>query len=270
MKGYAGKVQRRLEWYGRRAAANPRYQWLFGKYVEARGNNVTIDGLRFSVATPGVLTEMKRYFLFDQYEKPEREVIRKHLDPDLPVIEFGGSLGVVACHTNRMLRNPTRHVVVEANPELIPLLERNRASNNCQFTVVNRALGYDGRELEFHINSHFWASNTTINTGNSVQVPTISLASLIKDCGFERCTVISDTEGAEIDLVQNEAATLREHAAMFIVEVHPWCVQPEVTSKMMKNLEEIGFALVERNAENLAYKNTSDAFARQPLLAANE
>ena len=49
--------------------------------------------------------------------------IARSLRRDLPVVELGGSIGVVACVTNRLLKDRKAHLVVEANPLAIPHLE---------------------------------------------------------------------------------------------------------------------------------------------------
>jgi 16S rRNA A1518/A1519 N6-dimethyltransferase RsmA/KsgA/DIM1 with predicted DNA glycosylase/AP lyase activity len=72
------------------------------------------------------------------FEKHERETIKRCLDPNLPVVEVGGCIGVVACTTNRLLQEPSKHVVVEANPDLVPVLEANRQLNQCEFVVLQR------------------------------------------------------------------------------------------------------------------------------------
>jgi predicted O-methyltransferase YrrM len=48
------------------------------------------------------------------------------LRPEERVLELGGCLGVVSCSINTLLRDPSRHVVVEANPKLLAYLYENR------------------------------------------------------------------------------------------------------------------------------------------------
>ena len=55
-------------------------------------------------------------FMRGSYEHEERELIRRWLKPEDHVIEFGACLGIVSCVTNKLLKDKTRHVVVEANP----------------------------------------------------------------------------------------------------------------------------------------------------------
>jgi hypothetical protein len=69
---------------------------------------------------------------------------------DLPVIELGGALGVVACVTNKLLAQPSAHVVVEANPLAIPPLTVNKEANHCAFEIVNRAIAYGVDSVTFN------------------------------------------------------------------------------------------------------------------------
>jgi hypothetical protein len=78
------------------------------------------------------------------YEVPERFAVRNFVRRDLPVVEFGGSVGVGACLLNRRLRNPGNHVVVEADPGLAPLLTENHGPNRCRFEIIHGAAGASG------------------------------------------------------------------------------------------------------------------------------
>src|SRR5881396_635135 len=126
--------------------------WWAGRLVELTGNRVHIDGCRFSVNSFAIKTEIKSRFLLGTYEEAERNAIRRFLDPSLPVVEFGASVGVIACLTNHMLKDPRRHVVVEANPALLPLLKANCERNDCRFTVLHSAVAYGSDEVLFYQN----------------------------------------------------------------------------------------------------------------------
>ena len=78
----------------------------------------------------------------DYYEGAELTLLRDFLLVDLSIIELGGSLGVVACRVNRRLKYPAQHWVIEANPDLIPVLQKNRLLNQCSFSVLLAALAY--------------------------------------------------------------------------------------------------------------------------------
>jgi hypothetical protein len=110
--------------------------------AQAHKKSAELDGCTFSLQN--IPESFTKLFLLDgRYELPERRAVQRHLRRDLPVIELGGSLGVVACITNKLLTDPTAHVVVEANPHAIPQLRLNKALNHCGFEIVNSALAYD-------------------------------------------------------------------------------------------------------------------------------
>src|SRR5579885_2870151 len=96
-----------------------------GKIIERLGNYVAIREVRYSADHPTLSPSLKARMAFGWYEGEEMLLVKRHLPADLPIIELGGSLGVLSCLTNRRLRNPRKHWVIEANPTLIPLLEKN-------------------------------------------------------------------------------------------------------------------------------------------------
>ena len=91
------------------------------KKIQIRGASriVELDHCRFPLAElPN--TSMKLELLSGQYEKPEREAVLRYLQPDWGVIELGGCIGVVSCITNKLLKNPENHLVLEVNPLFCP------------------------------------------------------------------------------------------------------------------------------------------------------
>src|ERR1044072_4533763 len=127
--------------------------WWIGKLVEIRGNRVMVDGCEFGLDSPAISTSHKSRLFFDfVYEAPEREALRRDLNPELPVVDFGVSIGVIACLTNKKLNAPREHVVVEANPDLLPLLEENRDRNGCKVSILHRAIAPTTDKIKFHKN----------------------------------------------------------------------------------------------------------------------
>ncbi len=104
---------------------------------------VHADGCRFdsTLLPPAVVREILR----GKYEINERQAL-SWIDPSLPLVECGAGLGIVACLANRRLKNPTHHVLVEANPALLPVLARHRALNGCQFEVPELRRGIRSRD----------------------------------------------------------------------------------------------------------------------------
>ena len=109
--------------------------WYAGKAVNAVRRRIRIDGRSFDLP-PTTSTFLGGLACLGVYETVR--AIRRCTVPaprTLPVVELGGSAGIVACLTNSLLLDPTRHIVVEANPNLVPILERNRQTNGCQFGI---------------------------------------------------------------------------------------------------------------------------------------
>ena len=216
------------------------------------GNRVRVEGLTFSVDSPAIETFRKAAFFFNIHEGEERKLLNRWLPTDMPIVEFGGGIGVVACLANRRLLRPELHTVVEANPGLLPILKRNRDLNGCKYQVLNNALAYDCESAEFHTDAHFLSGRLDASAGTVVSVPATSLKSLIDRSGFEQISVICDIEGTEIALVDREIETFRQHVRFLLVEVHPQFTGEEAVALMIKRLEKIGFVVEERFGSNLA------------------
>jgi FkbM family methyltransferase len=111
---------------------------------------------------------------------------------------------------------------VEANPKLLPVLQGNRDRNGCEFEIVHSALAYGGGTVEFGLSETTAASSlSAMQHADRIVVPTTSLASVLQSFQIERCNVVCDIEGAELELTEHEQQTLRERVGMIILEVHP-------------------------------------------------
>jgi FkbM family methyltransferase len=217
----------------------------------AHKKTTELDGCTFSVETiPDSLTKL---FLLDgRYELPERRAVKQHLRRDLPVIELGGALGVVACVTNKLLTDPTAHVVVEANPLAIPPLTLNKEANHCAFKIVNRAIAYDVDAVTFSPTVDL-ASNSIDSDGTQlygteqpVTVKAIQLGSLVAEHGFGRFSLVCDIEGKEYDLVCHEIEVLKK-ADVIVMETHARLIGEDKNKDLIRKMTDIGFRIVEED-----------------------
>jgi FkbM family methyltransferase len=217
----------------------------------ARKKTTELDGCTFTLETiPDSLTKL---FLLDgRYELPERRAVKKHLRRDLPVIELGGALGVVACVTNKLLAQPADHIVVEANPLAIPTLTSNKERNHCAFEIVNRAIAYGVDTVTFSptvdIASNSIESDGTelYGTEKPVTVKAVHLKDLVADHGFARFSLVCDIEGKEYDLVNHEIEVLQK-ADVIVMETHARLIGEDKNRLLIKKLTEIGFTIVEED-----------------------
>ena len=226
--------------------------WV-GRCVKLLGT-VRVDGCRFDVSSPLISDELKCRVFYGRYERTERELLRRHLPVNAPVVELGGGMGLVACIVNSRLQDPNQHVVVEANPRMLPLIERNRALNGGAFALVHAAIGYNSTHVALESGEDLLASRTRTTEGGNV--PVIQLREILDRRGFGSCTLICDIEGAEIDLVKNELETLRSRVGIIVLEEHPeYCAEP-VRAGMLKLLANAGFESIDALRKVHVFRNT--------------
>jgi FkbM family methyltransferase len=228
----------RLRWYKQRFQMD---NLLIGKLVEALGNRIKLDGSTICVDNPLVSTRHKSSMFFGIYEGAERELATKYIDRSLPTVEIGGSIGGVACIVNKLLRNPKNHVVLECNPILLPTLEKNRDINSCGFVIEPFAIAYGTSEISFTVSDHFMLSGVQTAHGRKATVQTISLNAVLQKYNFRTINLISDCEGAEADLIENEADVMRERVKWLILETHEMNTGKHRVTQMLESLARLGF-----------------------------
>ena len=208
---------------------------------------VSLDGCTFDTRRLPNLP-IKLALLNKTYEDFERRAVLQYLRPEIPVIELGGCIGVVACITNKLLNNPADHVVVEANPNVLSHLNENRTANQCEFEVLNAAIAYDTKTVTFVPSMDFWGSSLEQkNGGEPVTVGTVQLRDIVSKKGFKSFTLICDIEGYEYDLVQHEADLLR-NADTIMIETHARIIGESKTLEMLNTLKELGFRTVNQDS----------------------
>lgn len=237
------------------SAFRGRDHWWIGRLIELTGNVVKLDGCRFDVNSPAISTPVKTRLLFGTYEQPERAALSDFLRADLPTVEFGGGIGVVSCLANKRMRDPAKHVVVEANPDLIAIIERNRSRNHRRFTVINRALAYGSAEIDFCQGENFLFNGLSVSTDKKTSVKTTTLEQTIEEHGFGTVNLLCDVEGEEVELVKHELACLRQRVKVFIVEVHQAITGVAAVNALVTSLQAAGFELVNRHPSTKVFQN---------------
>jgi len=226
-------------------------------YVRGRNRVITLDGCRFDMREiPD--NSMKLELLTGRYERPERDAVRRHIQAEWPVVELGGCIGVVACVTNKLLKNAEAHVVLEANPLAISSLKSNRDRNRCSFKILNRALAYGSDTVTFQPTLNFWGNSLDHNGGQPpVTVPATQLSQILDDQGFEKFALICDIEGYEFELVMQEPDALSK-AALIILEVHPHMIGEDKVETLLSKLADMGFKTIDRSALVVVLGRASD------------
>lgn len=232
-----------------------RYQWAY-RTVPYRGDTAWVQGCQFDLTHPMITPQVRAAIFADQFEEYELRAIKAFLPRNFPLIELGAGMGVVSCITNRMLASPEKHIVLEANTRIMPAIERNRALNSGQFTVLNAALGYESDQLTLFIDeSNYVYSSAKKTSENSVTVPTVRLSQLIQQVNMPIVSLVCDLEGMEVDLVTQEINILQDHVGVFIFEEHSMNVGDEAIENICEQLEKHHFELIHHSGDVLAYCN---------------
>ena len=230
--------------------------WHVGKLVERRGNVVHLDGCRLDVSSQTFSTFQRGCLWLSRHEEPERIAVTRYLNPAQPVIELGASTGMLSCLINRRLDRPAAHVAVEANPDLIPVIQSNRALNGCSFEVVHAAVAYDRRSIGFAHGEDHLAGQADLQVAVTERVATTTLRQLLDRRQWDRATLVCDIEGMEIDLWRHEADTVAERIGCLIVELHEPISGREAVQAFLDGVRARGFALVWERSWTRVFRNT--------------
>ena len=217
------------------------YGWVFPFH------GITVEIPKDSdLAVPNALMKGK-------YEAEEARLIAAHMPANRPVLELGGSLGVVSGLIGKHLNADVPHLIVEANPHLIDTCTHN--AGRVASAVVCKAVSYDGPVAHLEINTNPHASMLSSGprpTGSkTVAVEATTLSALWHDMGApEGFTLISDIEGAEVDMVDKDAEILA-HAGLVVMELHPHLHSEgaAVVTRISEALMRAGFSFVEQASD---------------------
>lgn len=218
--------------------------WLAGSYFTLLGKKkMKLDGVEVLVPYEVTDIKLRGQFQINSYEKRERRYLKKYLDPQSTVLELGGCIGIVASVANSLLRFPERHVVVEANPELIQYIERNRAHTGSSFVIENCMVSAKP-ENDFYIGPTIGESSVRRKSLKKISVPGMTIASLEQKHQLKFDTLIMDIEGAELEILRENKSWLQGINTV-IMEIHP---HPEMLSdsevaECRRILEEAGLQL---------------------------
>ncbi|MCK6693210.1 MAG: FkbM family methyltransferase [Thermoanaerobaculia bacterium] len=218
--------------------------WLAGWYFTLLGKKTKkLDGVEVLVPYDIVNIRLRGQFQINSYEKRERIYLKKFLDPEASILELGGCIGIVSCVANRLLRHPERHVVVEANPKLIPYIEQNKAFTGSSFSIENCMISSQPRN-DFYIGPGIGVSSARRKWSEKISVPGKTVTDIERAYGLKFDTLIIDIEGAELDFLRENREWLKQISTIFM-EVHPHKenLTGEEVAECRNILEEVGFQL---------------------------
>lgn len=215
-----------------------------GLLFDLKGGRFSADGCTFTVPKDVTSRSYRACFLWDTYEREERELIRETIRPDDQVLELGACLGVVSCVTNKLLADKSRHVVVEANPFCLATIHRNRALNGAGFLVEHCAVGTGG-EVTFYLHPVYIVGGSSQRASDRpVRLPSKSLRQLDQERGPFTALII-DIEGSEREVFEDSIEVLKKYRVV-IAELHPWAIGEDGVERCRQILRECGLQFSKR------------------------
>lgn len=191
---------------------------IIGLGFDLSGAIYRVDGCRFEIPVHLTDRNYRSAFVFGEYESAERKLIQQFLRADDRVIELGGCIGVLPCLVNSRLISRSNHLVVEANPELIPLLRRHRELNQACFEIEECAVSTEP-EVPFAIHRLMTHSGIFVQDATRrIRVRGRSLADLHDSHGPFNVLLI-DVEGSELDVLRSSSNLLLKYR-LVIIELH--------------------------------------------------
>jgi len=225
------------------------YGWLWSLV----NKSYLTEGLVFQLPFDSMPMGFRSRFFFDCYEAAERKLIRRYIRKSDCVLELGACVGVVSCMTNKLLGNAKSHLVVEANPRLIPMLETNRSNNSCEF-AIEHCLVSKSMDGSFFLQDFIVSGSANLSQGTEVKVPVYSCAELCAKHSHNPNVLVMDIEGGEVDFV-SENADLLPGFRLLVIEMHPYIVGPDAIARCKKSLLNAGFVMKEADGLVEAWLN---------------
>jgi FkbM family methyltransferase len=188
--------------------------------------------------------------MFRLYERAEARFALKYLGDSERVLELGGNRGVVSSILLQRLPDSAELVSVEANPGLVPDLQRNLARNSGGRRVQGRHLALsDGSLVLFDASRGALGSAMSATSGT--EVPTTTLDGLVDSLGWDDFALLSDVEGAEASFIEGDGAGLKRCSRM-VIELHrtTYRDEPVTIQQLINSLTgRHGFTLLERHRD---------------------
>lgn len=164
------------------------------------------------------------------YERSERRAITQLMRSDLPVIELGAGIGFLSVLIAKGLQS-NQQVAVDGNPKAISILTNTLRINGCDnVTTILGAIDYSGSKMvsmkkaDIYVFSRLASvasPNKDGKKGVDVNiVPAITLSQILDREGIEDFVLVSDIEGAELDLIEAETSKAGKRCKQAIIELH--------------------------------------------------
>lgn len=218
--------------------------YLAGIYFTLFEKTYKVEGLDLVIPFDLTNIRFRGQFPINFYEKQERRYLKQYLPKNATVLELGACLGVVSCLTNRLLDHPEQHVVVEANPKLIAVIEENKTRNNCRFHIEHCIVS-NRPDNEFFIGKNILTSSNRRQSTEKIRVVGKTVQDLENRYKLKFDVLLMDIEGGELDFLRENREKLKELNVIFMeIHQHPDVLSKEDVEECKTLVESAGFEKV--------------------------
>lgn len=171
------------------------------------------------------------------YEQGEAAIVVAKLSSEDIVLELGSGIGFISALCAQKTGSASVHTF-EANPAMMPMIQRLYTRNNVQPHCTNALLSSASDQTFFFTDKNFLASTQKITKSKNkeVQVPVLALNDVIKE--LNPTYLIMDIEGNEYDIFTIiDFHTIRK--VQF--ELHEWLLSKEQVAVIFSKLHMAGF-----------------------------
>jgi FkbM family methyltransferase len=195
---------------------------------------VEINGVALHVPAPLASPLVAAKLRAGTYEGDEARAAMACVKKDFRVLELGAGIGYVSALCAKRTA-PANVLAVEANPELVPVIEDTLRRNGAgEATVLHAAVVprcVEGDTGRFRVTDHFPAGRLAEAGGRMVQVPLVGIHDLLR--AHRPHVVIMDIEGAEAQLFDRP---WRCPLRFCVLELHPKRYPPRAIKRIVDGM----------------------------------
>ena len=226
-------------------------------------NRIRFYQAKLNVSSKEIRGKIVSLLFFKKYEQEEAQMITDYMRTDLPVVDLGSSIGAIS--SNAALLSSSRVLCVEANPNLIDVIESNLTENAIpknRVEVSNYAIcdrKNSGSALYFtQRGSNELGRLCEASTEGAIQVKSIALSDLLRENQIGEYVLISDIEGAEVAFLFDDAECLKDCEQLFI-ELHEveWDGRLYTVDILVNRILSLGFERVLQDNTNFYFRRNA-------------
>ncbi len=201
---------------------------------------IDVDGIKIP-DNRNVISDKVRFSMQNgRYEVGEVNKALGLLGANDRVLELGAGIGFVSAAVCK-LGNPESYLAIEANPELIPVIEETWKLNKVtRAKALNGLVTRDGGATrDFYVRPDFWGSSMAPNSrphDKVISVPEICASDIVKE--FKPTMLIVDIEGGEEVLFDWFPL---DKVEKIVLELHPRFYGRSGVGRINRQLTEAGF-----------------------------